>query len=224
MPHDISSSPAPIKTETTIQELAWHKPDEARNWRVLVRIDVVRPGRILHTEPLGIVIELVSASSWGMIYLFATSLTVKTQPLGSPSSLPAQDIGLSWLSWTTALAVGSNWAIPMASLVVMGFAVKETAHMLSGYLADPYLLSLASAFSGLVLMPLVAHNMYAGLKASIAGPVLAALPGPAAVLPVHSFFRRQMRNPSHKKLQRNYDSEPRADPERRRGTLLVLRI
>ncbi|KAK2046927.1 hypothetical protein LZ31DRAFT_551710 [Colletotrichum somersetense] len=39
-----------------------------------------------------------------------------------------------------------------------------------------------------------------------------------------SFFRRQMRSPSHKKLQRNYDSEPRADPERRRGTLLVLRI
>ncbi|KAF0332481.1 hypothetical protein GQ607_000497 [Colletotrichum asianum] len=39
-----------------------------------------------------------------------------------------------------------------------------------------------------------------------------------------SFFRRQMRYPSHKKTQRNYESEPRADPERRRGTLLVLPI
>lgn len=37
----------------------------------------------------------------------------------------------------------------------------------------------------------------------------------------NAFFRRQMRSPSHHKLQRNYESEPRADPERRRGSCFI---
>lgn len=80
-----------IQTETTIQQLEWHNPDEARDWRALVRVSIVRPGRILFTEPLVIMVALISASSWGMIYLFTESLTVVYLSLGftrTQASLP----------------------------------------------------------------------------------------------------------------------------------------
>jgi len=239
-----------IKRETTIQELAWHNPDEARNWRALVRISVVRPGKILLTEPLVIMVALISASSWGMIYLFTESLTVvylslgftKTQAslpflaiavgvlftslprlwdmkivrdrqrmkapvqpedkiMGFAFAAPAQAIGLAWFAWTIPPAVGGvHWMVPTASLVLVGFAVNETAHTLSGYLADSYLLYSASAFSGLALvravasglMPLVAQKMYAGMNANVAGSVLAALAAAFCVTP-WLFFRFSMR-------------------------------
>ncbi|GKT83453.1 MFS multidrug transporter [Colletotrichum tofieldiae] len=235
-----------IRRETTIQELAWHNPDEARDWRALVRISVVRPGKILLREPLVIMVALISASSWGMIYLFTESLTVvylslgftKTQAslpflaiavgvlftflprlwdmkvvrdrqrrkvpiqpedkiIGFAFAAPAQAIGLAWFAWTIPPAVGGvHWMVPTASLVLVGFAVNETAHTLSGYLADSYLLYSASAFSGLALvravasglMPLVAHEMYAGLNANVAGSVLAALAAAFCVTP-WLFFR-----------------------------------
>ncbi|KAK2056504.1 major facilitator superfamily transporter [Colletotrichum caudatum] len=239
-----------IKSETKIQELAWRNPDEARDWRALVRIGVVRPGKILLTEPLVIMVALISASSWGMIYLFTESLTVvylslgftKTQAslpflaiavgvlftflprlwdikvvrdrqrtkvpvqpedkiIGFAFAAPAQAIGLAWFAWTIPPAVvGVHWMVPTASLVLVGFAVNETAHTLSGYLADSYLLYSASAFSGLALiravasglMPLVAHEMYAGLNANVAGSVLAALAAAFCVAP-WLFFRFSMR-------------------------------
>ncbi|KXH69125.1 major facilitator superfamily transporter [Colletotrichum salicis] len=80
-----------IQRETTVRELAWHNPDEARDWRALVRISVLRPGKILLTEPLVIMVALISASSWGMIYLFTESLTVVYVSLGftkTQASLP----------------------------------------------------------------------------------------------------------------------------------------
>ncbi|KXH43196.1 major facilitator superfamily transporter [Colletotrichum nymphaeae SA-01] len=76
---------------TTVRELAWHNPDEARDWRALVRISVLRPGKILLTEPLVVMVALISASSWGMIYLFTESLTVVYVSLGftkTQASLP----------------------------------------------------------------------------------------------------------------------------------------
>ncbi|KAK2020100.1 major facilitator superfamily transporter [Colletotrichum eremochloae] len=239
-----------IKRETMIPELAWHNPDEARNWRALFRIGVVRPGKILLTEPLVIMIALISASSWGVIYLFTESLAVvylslgftKTQAslpflaiavgvlftflprlwdmkvvrdrqrrkvpvqpedkiIGFAFAAPAQAIGLAWFAWTIPPAAGGvHWMVPTASLVLVGFAVNETAHTLSGYLADSYLLYSASAFSGLALiravasglMPLVAYEMYAGLNANVAGSVLAALAAAFCVTP-WLFFRFSMR-------------------------------
>ncbi|KAK1981282.1 major facilitator superfamily transporter [Colletotrichum cereale] len=244
-----------IKRETTLQELAWHNPDEARDWRALIRISVVRPGRILLTEPLVIMVALISASSWGMIYLFTESLTVvylslgfsKTQAslpflaiavgvlftflprlwdmkvvrdrqrtktpvqpedkiIGFAFAAPAQAIGLAWFAWTIPPAVeGVHWMVPTVSLMLVGFAVNETAHTLSGYLADSYLLYSASAFSGLALiravvsglMPLVAHEMYAGLNANVAGSVLAALAAAFCVTPWLFFqFSKRLRQKS----------------------------
>ncbi|OHE99522.1 major facilitator superfamily transporter [Colletotrichum orchidophilum] len=235
-----------IQRETIIQELAWHNPDEARDWRALVRISVFRPGKILFTEPLVIMVALISASSWGMIYLFTESLTVvyvslgftKTQAslpflaigvgviftflprlwdmkvvrdrqrkqvsiqpedkiIGFALAAPALAIGLAWFAWTVPPLVQSvHWVVPTASLVLVGFAVNETAYTLSGYLADSYLLYSASAFSGLALvravasglMPLVAHEMYAGLTANYAGTILAGLAAMFCVTP-WVFFR-----------------------------------
>ncbi|KAK7459102.1 major facilitator superfamily transporter [Colletotrichum acutatum] len=80
-----------IQRETTVRRLAWHNPDEARDWRALVRISVLRPGKILLTEPLVIMVALISASSWGMIYLFTESLIVVYVSLGfskTQASLP----------------------------------------------------------------------------------------------------------------------------------------
>lgn len=79
------------RERTTVRELAWHNPDEARDWRALVRISVLRPGKILLTEPLVVMVALISASSWGMIYLFTESLTVVYVSLGftkTQASLP----------------------------------------------------------------------------------------------------------------------------------------
>ncbi|KXH45259.1 major facilitator superfamily transporter [Colletotrichum simmondsii] len=243
------------RERTTMLELAWHNPDEARDWRALVRISVLRPGKILLTEPLVVMVALISASSWGMIYLFTESLTVvyvslgftKTQAslpflaiavgvvftflprlwdmkvvrdrqrkqipvqpedkiIGFAFAAPALAIGLAWFAWTVPpLVPGVHWAVPTASLVLVGFAVNETAHTLSGYLADSYLLYSASAFSGLALaravasglMPLVAHEMYAGLNANYAGTILAGLAAVFCVTPwVFSRFSKRLRQRS----------------------------
>ncbi|KAF6841813.1 MFS multidrug transporter [Colletotrichum musicola] len=239
-----------IEKETAIQDLSWHNPDEARDWRALVQVGVIRPGRILLTEPLVVMVALISASSWGMIYLFTESLTVvylslgftKTQAslpflaisvgvlftfvprlwdmkvvrdrqrkqvpvqpgkiredkiIGFAFAAPAQAIGLAWFAWTIPPLVGGvHWMVPTAALVLVGFAVNETAHTLSGYLADSYLLYSASAFSGLAfvravasgLMPLVAHEMYSGVNANFAGTILAGLAAVFCVTP-WLFFR-----------------------------------
>jgi hypothetical protein len=92
-------------------------------------------------------------------------------------------IGLFIFAWTVPPAVSVHWIIPTLALVPVGFAVNEIAYTLSGYLADSYLLFSASAFSGLALvralvsglMPLVAHEMYTGLDANLAGSVLAGV-------------------------------------------------
>ncbi|KAF4918448.1 putative transporter [Colletotrichum viniferum] len=80
-----------IGRETEVQELSWHNPDEAPDWRALVQISVIRPARILLTEPLVIMVALISASSWSMIYLFTEALTIVYVSLGftrTQASLP----------------------------------------------------------------------------------------------------------------------------------------
>ncbi|CAI6339323.1 unnamed protein product [Periconia digitata] len=263
-----------IKKETTIRHLEWHNPDEARDWKALVRVSIVRPGKILFTEPLVIMVALISASSWGMIYLFTESLTVVYLSLGftqTQASLPflaiavgvlftflprlwdmkavrdrqrqkvpiqpedkitgfsfaapAQAIGLAWFAWTIPPAANNiHWIVPTSALVLVGFAVNETAHTLSGYLADSYLLYSASAFSGLAvvraiasgLMPLIAHELYTRLNANIAGSVLAALAAVFCVTPWIFFkFSKRLRQRSpfaRFSLETHYRTNIEEDP------------
>ncbi|KXJ97225.1 major facilitator superfamily transporter [Microdochium bolleyi] len=96
---------------------------------------------------------------------------------------PALTLGLFWFAWSVPPATSVHWAVPTLSLVPIGFAVNESAHSLSGYLADSYMLYSASVFAGLALtralisgfMPLAAHALYARLDANRAGSVLAGV-------------------------------------------------
>ncbi|KAH7040976.1 major facilitator superfamily transporter [Microdochium trichocladiopsis] len=103
---------------------------------------------------------------------------------GFAYAAPALTGGLVWFAWSVPpAAVGVHWVVPTLSLVPIGYAVNETAHALSGFLADSYVLYSASVFSGLALaravisgvMPLVAHELYVRLDANQAGSVIAAL-------------------------------------------------
>lgn len=56
-------------------ETGWYNPDSSTDWRTLLEMVVIRPARILATEPLVIMVAFISAVSWGMIYLFTEALT-----------------------------------------------------------------------------------------------------------------------------------------------------
>lgn len=64
-----------VREQTGIADLAWHNPDSAPDARTFLELVVVRPARILATEPLVIMIAGISAVSWGIIYLFTEALT-----------------------------------------------------------------------------------------------------------------------------------------------------
>ena len=117
--------------------------------------------------------------------------------MGFAFAAPALALGLGWFAWTVPPAVtGLHWAAPTTALILVGFAVNELAYVLSGYLSDSYLLYSASAFSGLAfvraivsgLMPLIAHEMYTGLSANIAGTILAGVATLFCIVP-WIFFR-----------------------------------
>ncbi|KAH9905362.1 major facilitator superfamily transporter [Xylariomycetidae sp. FL2044] len=103
---------------------------------------------------------------------------------GFALAAPALASGLVVFSWTIPpLVTGVHWIVPTLALAPIGFAVNEMAYTLSGYLADAYLLYASSAFSAIAfvralvsgLMPLIAHIMYAGLGANLAGTVIAGI-------------------------------------------------
>lgn len=126
--------------------------------------------------------------------------------MGFAFAAPALAIGLAWFSWTIPpFATSLHWVVPTLALVPIGFSVNEIAYTMSGYLADSYLLYSASAFSGLAfvralvsgLMPLMAHEMQAGLSANLAGTVLACLSALFCAAPWIFFrFSRRLRQRS----------------------------
>ncbi|KAK3389263.1 major facilitator superfamily transporter [Podospora didyma] len=102
--------------------------------------------------------------------------------MGFAIAAPALAVGLMWFAWTVPPAAQNiHWIFPTLALLPIGFSVNEMAYTLSAYLTDAYLLYAASAFCGLAfvralvsgIMPLVAHEMYSGLGANIAGTVVA---------------------------------------------------
>ncbi|GFF25370.1 hypothetical protein IFM61606_09425 [Aspergillus udagawae] len=66
-------------------------PDHIGNTRELVKVILVRPARLGITEPIIILVSILSASAWGMMYLFTESFTVVYSEFGWSSratSLP----------------------------------------------------------------------------------------------------------------------------------------
>lgn len=54
--------------------LDWFNPDHAPDASALVRLVIIQPVRLLGTEPIVIMVTMISAVSWGIIYLFTESL------------------------------------------------------------------------------------------------------------------------------------------------------
>jgi hypothetical protein len=51
-------------------------PDATPNGRALMELVLLRPARLATTEPIVIMVSLLSATAWGLVYLFTESLTV----------------------------------------------------------------------------------------------------------------------------------------------------
>ena len=80
-----------LRLETNNPTLACHTPDHMPDLKTFCRIVLIRPLRLLTTEPLVIMISTMSAISWGLIYLLTDSLPTiaETFPIRFPtSSLP----------------------------------------------------------------------------------------------------------------------------------------
>lgn len=63
-----------LEKEKGIRNLRWSNPDSTPDGKALLEAVVIRPVRILLTEPLVIMVAVISAVSWGIIYLFAECL------------------------------------------------------------------------------------------------------------------------------------------------------
>lgn len=71
-----------LRTMTDITDLRWNNADSASDWKTFTRIVVVRPIHILFTEPLVILVAIISGVSWGIIYLFTESIMDIYQSMG----------------------------------------------------------------------------------------------------------------------------------------------
>ncbi|KAL2145925.1 hypothetical protein VTI28DRAFT_5799 [Corynascus sepedonium] len=56
------------------ESLNWFNPDHAPDARMMVKLVIVQPLQLLGTEPIVIMVTIISAVSWGIIYLFTESL------------------------------------------------------------------------------------------------------------------------------------------------------
>lgn len=57
-----------------VENLDWFNPDHSPDAQALVRLVVIQPLKLLGTEPIVIMVTIISAVSWGIIYLFTESL------------------------------------------------------------------------------------------------------------------------------------------------------
>lgn len=62
------------KTGLPDLDLTWHNPDSFPDWKTMLELVAIRPVHILLTEPLVIMVAILSATSWGLIYLFTEFL------------------------------------------------------------------------------------------------------------------------------------------------------
>ncbi|UPX11234.1 uncharacterized protein EKO05_0001852 [Ascochyta rabiei] len=81
-----------------------HNPDAVPNARALVELVLLRPARLVATEPIVVLVSLLSATSWGLVYLFTESLSVVYSLYG-------------WSETTTSLAfIAIALGIPLSIL------------------------------------------------------------------------------------------------------------
>lgn len=79
-------------------------PDAVPNGRALARLIILRPARLAVTEPIVIMVSLLNAAAWGLVYLFTESLTVVYSLYG-------------WAETTTSLAfIAIGLGIPLSIL------------------------------------------------------------------------------------------------------------
>lgn len=80
-----------LRQETAITDLTWRNADAAPDRNKFVEVVVIRPMHILCTEPLVILVAIISGISWGIIYLFTESTIGIYQSIGfskTQASLP----------------------------------------------------------------------------------------------------------------------------------------
>ncbi|KAJ4396465.1 hypothetical protein N0V93_000684 [Gnomoniopsis smithogilvyi] len=80
-----------VREETAITDLTWNNADSASDWQSFLQVVVVRPMHILCTEPLVILVAIISGVSWGIVYLFTESTIDIYQSMGfskTQASLP----------------------------------------------------------------------------------------------------------------------------------------
>jgi hypothetical protein len=81
-----------------------HNPDAVPNSRALIQLVLLRPIRLATTEPIVIMVALLNATVWGLIYLFTESLPVVYSLYG-------------WADTTTSLAfIAIGLGIPFSIL------------------------------------------------------------------------------------------------------------
>jgi uncharacterized membrane protein YuzA (DUF378 family) len=79
-------------------------PDAVPNGRALAELVLLRPARLAVTEPIVVMVSLLSATAWGLVYLFTESLTVVYSLYG-------------WAETTTSLAfIAIGLGIPISIL------------------------------------------------------------------------------------------------------------
>jgi MFS family permease len=81
-----------------------HNPDAVPNARALAELVLLRPMRLAVTEPIVIMVSVLNATAWGLVYLFTESLTVVYSLYG-------------WSETTTSLAfIAIGLGIPFSVL------------------------------------------------------------------------------------------------------------
>lgn len=68
--------------ETDITDLRWKNADSTQDSKEFLQVVVIRPMHILFTEPLVILVAIISGISWGLLYLFTESTIGIYQTIG----------------------------------------------------------------------------------------------------------------------------------------------
>ncbi|KAB8234273.1 major facilitator superfamily domain-containing protein [Aspergillus alliaceus] len=71
-----------LKTEVGDLDLEIRNPDGVNSKRELLQVILLRPARVGFTEPIIILVAVMNASAWGMLYLFTESFTVVFSQFG----------------------------------------------------------------------------------------------------------------------------------------------
>ncbi|CAG7960125.1 unnamed protein product [Penicillium salamii] len=112
---------------------------------------------------------------------------------GLAFAAPALAAALWWFAWTIPPDItGVHWSVSVIALLGVGYGRNELAIVLTGYIADSYLLYSASAFAAYALMrsilsatfPLFAPVMFQSLGANVAVSVLAATMTVFSIVPI----------------------------------------